>query len=304
MVRIHADGSASAASGATELGQGSRTVLAQIVAEALELPFERVAIVASDTGVTPYERTTGASRTTALAGRSLQTACADVRRQVRERAAEALGVDACDVCDAPGGVRVAGEDLSYAEVVKRWFGAGGEVIGTGAIRRAGELEDLPPFWEIGAGGVVVAVDGETGRVHVEQLTTVADVGIAINPALVHGQDLGAAMMGLGAALSERLVYDGQTLANPNVVDYRVPRCNDLPDRVDRILAERRDGIGPYGAKGAGEGAVNPIGSAVAAAVGRVLGRYPRELPLTPERVWRLDREAAAARANESEVTRA
>jgi CO/xanthine dehydrogenase Mo-binding subunit len=149
---------------------------------------------------------------------------------------------------------------------------------------------MPPFWEIGASGVVASVDRETGRVRIEQLTTVGDVGIAINPALVHGQDLGAATMGLGAALSEQLVYDGQTLANPNVVDYRVPRCSDLPDRIDRILAERRDGIGPYGAKGAGEGALNPLGAAVAAAVGRVLGRYPHELPLTPERVWRLARE--------------
>jgi CO/xanthine dehydrogenase Mo-binding subunit len=293
MVRVHADGSASAAVGATELGQGSRTVLSQILAEELELPFERVAIVAADTGVTPYERTTGASRTTALVGRSLQAACADARRRLRELAAESAGVDAGEVTDAPGGVRVGDRELSYAEVIKGWFGAGGEVIGTGAIRRAGEFRSMPPFWEIGASGVVASVDRETGRVRIEQLTTVGDVGIAINPALVHGQDLGAATMGLGAALSEQLVYDGQTLANPNVVDYRVPRSSDLPTRIDRILAERRDGIGPYGAKGAGEGALNPLGAAVAAAVGRVLGRYPTELPLTPERVWRLAREADA-----------
>jgi CO/xanthine dehydrogenase Mo-binding subunit len=201
-------------------------------------------------------------------------------------------------------VRVGGEEWSYADVIKRWFGAGGEVIGTGAIRRAGEFQAMPPFWEIGASGVVASVDSETGRVRIEQLTTIGDVGFAINPALVHGQDLGAATMGLGAALSEQLVYDGQTLANPNVVDYRVPRCSDLPPRLDRILAQRRDGIGPYGAKGAGEGALNPLGAAVAAAVGRVLGRYPHELPLTPERVWRLAREAAAERgeADRTEVS--
>jgi CO/xanthine dehydrogenase Mo-binding subunit len=270
MVRLHADGSASAAVGATELGQGSRTVLAQIVAEELGLPFAQVAIVASDTGVTPYERTTGASRTTALVGRSLQAACADARRQVQE-----LG----------GG--------DYAEAIKRFFGAGGEIIGVGAVRRQGEFQAMPPFWEIGASGVVVAVDEETGRVRVKQLTTVGDVGFAINPALVHGQDLGAATMGLGAALTEQLVYDGDTLANPNVVDYRVPRSSDLPERLAQILAERRDGIGPYGAKGAGEGALNPVGAAVAAAVARLVGRYPRELPLTPERVWRLAQTEAS-----------
>jgi CO/xanthine dehydrogenase Mo-binding subunit len=270
MVRLHADGSASAAVGATELGQGSRTVLAQIVAEELDLPFEQVAIVASDTGVTPYERTTGASRTTALVGRSLQAACADARRQVEE-----LG----------GG--------SFTDAIQRFFGAGGEIIGVGRVRRHGEFQAMPPFWEIGASGVVVTVDEETGRVRVQQLTTVGDVGFAVNPALVHGQDLGAATMGLGAALFEQLVYDGDTLANPNVVDYRVPRCSDLPERLDQILAERRDGIGPYGAKGAGEGALNPLGAAVAAAVGRLVGRYPRELPLTPERVWRLAQTEAS-----------
>jgi CO/xanthine dehydrogenase Mo-binding subunit len=273
MVRLHADGSASAAVGATELGQGSRTVLSQILAEELGLPLEKVAIVAADTGVTPYERTTGASRTTALVGRSLQAACADARAKARDLAG--------------------GEDLPYADAIKKFFGAGGEVIGVGAVRRDGEFQAMPPFWEIGCSGVVVAVDEETGRVRVEQLSTVGDVGFAINPALVHGQDLGAATMGLGAALSEQLVYDGQTLANPNVVDYRVPRCSDVPIRLDQILAERRDGIGPYGAKGAGEGALNPVGAAVAAAVGRLVGRYPHELPLTPERVWRLSQLEAS-----------
>jgi CO/xanthine dehydrogenase Mo-binding subunit len=286
-VRIHADGSASAAVGATELGQGSRTVLAQIVAEALELPFDRVAILAADTGATPYERTTGASRTTTLVGRSLLAACADARRRCRELAAEAAGIEPDAVADAPGGVLVGGEAWDYAKVIAQWFGAGGEVIGTGAIRRAGEFQAMPPFWEIGVTGVAATVDRETGRVRIEQLSTVGDVGLAINPAMVHGQDLGAAMMGLGAALSEELVYDGTSLANPNVVDYRVPRCGDVPARLDQMLAERRDGIGPWGAKGSGEGALNPAGAAVAAAVGRLLGTYPRELPLSPERVWRL-----------------
>lgn len=292
LVRIHGDGSASAAVGATELGQGSRTVLAQILADGLELPFDRVTIVASDTAVTPYERTTGASRTTTIVGRSLLAACEDARARVRALAAEQAGLEPGAVADAPGGVSVGGRTLGYADVIRGWFGAGGEVIGTGAVRRAGEFQALPPFWEIGASGVVASVDAETGRVRVEQLTTVGDVGFAVNPRLVHGQDLGAATMGLGAALSEELVYEGTTLSNPNVVDYRVPRAGDLPRRLDQILAERRDGIGPFGAKGSGEGSLNPIGAAVAAAVGRVLGRYPRQLPLTPERVWRLAREAS------------
>jgi CO/xanthine dehydrogenase Mo-binding subunit len=260
--------------------------MSQILADGLGLPLEKVAIVQSDTGVVAYERTTGASRTTTLNGRSLLAACDDARRKIRELASEFAG----EIDDAPGGITADGAFLSYGEVIRKWFGSGGEVVGSAAIRKHGDFEKLPPFWEIGASGVAVSVDEETGRVTVEQLTTVGDVGFAINPTLVHGQDLGAATMTLGAALSEELVYDGTTLSNPNVVEYRVPRVSDMPKKIDQILAERRDGLGPFGAKGGGEGAGNPVGAAVAAAVGRLLGRYPRELPLTPERVWRLIQE--------------
>jgi CO/xanthine dehydrogenase Mo-binding subunit len=300
MVRLHADGSASCAVGATELGQGSRTVLSQILADGLGLPFDKVAIVAADTGVTTYERTTGASRTTTLVGRALLAACEDARAKVRELAKEFADGE---IEDISGGIRIGAKEFDYGEVIRRWFGSGGggEVVGIGMIRRADEFQELPPFWEIGCSGVVASVDEGTGRVEIEQLSTVGDVGFAINPQLVHGQDLGAAMMSLGAATSEELVYEGTTLSNPNVVEYRVPRAGDLPARVDQILAERRDGIGPFGAKGGGEGAGNPIGAAVAAAVGRLIGRYPHELPLTPERVWRLAREAADEPTAEVEV---
>ena len=293
-VRIHADSSVTLFTGSTELGQGSRTVLSQIVAEDLGLPLERVAVVNGDTGVVPYERTTGASRTTTVTGRAVQEACADARRRVRDLAADVFGVPVASIEDVQAGVRVDGQELTYGEVIERWFGAGGEVLGHGAVRKAGGFAMMPPFWEIGCSGVSLTVDRETGVVSVDKLTTVGDVGFALNPALVHGQDAGASLMGLGAALHEELVYEGEQLVNPNVVDYRVPRFSDIPKDVDLILAERRDGTGPYGAKGAGEGAGNTIGSAVASAIGRAIGVFPHELPATPERVWRLIRSAEAA----------
>jgi CO/xanthine dehydrogenase Mo-binding subunit len=293
-VRIHSDTSITLFTGSTELGQGSRTVLAQIVAEELGVPLSSVSVVSGDTGVVTYERTTGASRTTTVTGRAVQEACRDARRRVRDLATTALDVPLAAIEDTAGGIRAQGRDMSYGEVIERWFGAGGEVLGHGAVRRAEQFAKMPPFWEIGCSGLELSVDRETGVVHVDKLTTVGDVGFAINPALVHGQDAGAATMGLGAALHEELVYEGGQLTNPNVVDYRVPRFGDLPDEMHHLLAERRDGAGPYGAKGAGEGAGNTIGSAVASALGRLLGIFPHELPATPERVWRLAREADAA----------
>lgn len=288
-VRILCDGSVQVLSGATEMGQGSSTVLGQIVAQELGVPLDQISVIQADTARTPYERTTGASRTTTLTGLALVRACADARARIREMAAEAAGVALTDVIDADAGVGFTyGESWTYSDVIEQWFGSrAGEVTGIGLVRKGDDTAQMPPFWEIGAVGVTVSIDPETGVVTVEHLATVGDVGFAINPLAVEGQDLGAATQGLGAALYEELIYDGPHPINPNVVDYRVPRATDMARRIDTMLAERRDGIGPYGAKGAGEGALNPIGGAVASAVARAVGRWPTQLPLTPERVWLL-----------------
>lgn len=292
IVRIQVDGSVVVMSGSTEMGQGSRSVLAQLAAEELGVPMNVVRVVQSDTAAGAYERTTGASRTTTLNGLAVQRACADARKKVREMASEVFECPSDALQDAPGGVRAPnGAVATFGEVITRWFGAeAGEVTGVGLVRRDGVTQRMPPFWEIGCVGVEVRVDPDTGFVDLEQLVTVADVGFAMNPKAVEGQDLGAATQGLGMALFEELIYDGQQLINPNVVDYRVPRMRDLAHKLDTMLVERGDGVGPYGAKGAGEGALNPIGPAVATAVARAIGVWPTALPLTPERVWRLMRD--------------
>jgi CO/xanthine dehydrogenase Mo-binding subunit len=288
-VRLQVDGSVVVLSGSTEMGQGSESALAQIAAEELGVRLEAITVAQSDTGTGPYERTTGASRTTTLAGLALQRACGEAREKLVAMAAEVFSVAADDISLEAGMVAVPGRGkVAYGEVISRWFGAAaGEVTGVGLVRRDGTTAKMPPFWEVGVVGVDVDVDPDTGAVTIRQLVTVADVGFAINPRAVESQDLGAATQGLGGALYEELVYDGQQLVNPNMVEYRVPRMQDLPGRIDTMIAARGDGVGPYGAKGAGEGTLNPIAAAVAGAVARAIGRWPTQLPLTPERVWRL-----------------
>ncbi len=152
---------------------------------------------------------------------------------------------------------------------------------------------MPSFWEIGCVGVEVSVDEATGQIRVKHLVTVGDVGCAINPQLVESQDLGAAIMGFGMAMSEELVYtpDGNLLSG-NLVEYRVPRAGDIPPFTS-ILAERGDGVGVYGAKGGGEGSLNPVAAAIANAVQRATGARLRQAPFTPERVWRALQERDA-----------
>lgn len=291
--RMHADGSVTLLTSSTEMGQGSRTALAEIAARELGLEAAAVAVGQSDTLYTPFEWTTGASRTTTVVGLAVKAACEDLQRRLRAMAAESAGIGPEEVPSGGGSIQAAGADREPAAVIREWFGAdAGEAVGIGIVRGHGETALLPPFWEIGAVGVEVAVDETTGEVAVEHLVTVGDVGRAIEPDLVKGQDLGAATQGLGIALWEEMVYEGEQLTNPNLVEYRVPRFRDAPRRITSLLAERGDGAGPYGAKGAGEGALNPVPAAVAAAVGRAVGVWPTELPLTPARVWALLKSAS------------
>ena len=297
VLRVHADGSVTVTCGSTEIGQGSSTVLAQMAAGEIGVDLDRVHLLQSDTAAVSYDRSTGASRTTTLMGLAIGAAARDARQQLVQWAQESLAPDGPTVTEAHGGVRIGDAFHDWGAIVRSWFGgSAGEVIGRGYIRRSGETAEMPPFWEIGCVGVEVSVDESTGEIRVERLVTVGDVGCAINPRLVEGQDIGAAMMGLGMATREELVYEDGNLMNGNLFDYRVPRTTDLPE-LRTVIAERGDGIGLYGAKGGGEGSLNPVAAAIANAVYRAAGIRLREAPFTPERVWTAlqQRDAAVGR---------
>jgi CO/xanthine dehydrogenase Mo-binding subunit len=271
IVRMEADGNAVVLVGTTEVGQGARTVFAQIAAEELRLPPERVTVRGADTRFTPYDRSTGASRSTTVAGLAVKRAAEQVRAQLVEIA---------------GSSEV--ESDSYPELFVRHFGlAGGELIGRGEVapEGSGSYAEGPVFWEVCVGAAEVAIDEDTGLVRVVKTATVADVGRALNPLLVERQDEGGTLQGLGNALFEEMVYEDGLLLNDTLFDYRVPTFEDVPDEMHCIVVENSDGPGPYGAKGCGEGSLAAVTAAIATAVADA-GVPVTELPLTPERVWR------------------
>ncbi len=289
MVRMQSDGVLNILAGSTEMGQGVRTVLAQIAAEELTVPLDQIRILGADTKVTPYDSSTGSSRSTTCMGNAVQAAARDLKKQLVKIAADAFHVSPSHVKLEDGALVCAEARLSFKELLEQRFGkgAGGELIGRGETGPDITDNQLPVFWEVGMGMVELDIDQETGQVRVKRLISVADVGTAIHPEGCVGQEEGAAMMGIGHTLFEQMVYDGNgQLLNPNLVDYRVPRFGDVPEEFHTVLLENHDGPGPYGVRGMGEGGLLSVAPSVTNALARATGVRIRDLPLTPERVWR------------------
>jgi CO/xanthine dehydrogenase Mo-binding subunit len=285
--------------GTTEMGQGSRTVLAQLAAEALGVSLDAISVPLPDTDLVPFDSLTASSRSTTLMGRAVVDACEDLLAGLGAALADALGGEWRLDAAAGEAVSEQGERLALGEALERCLGEDEELAGEGAYR--GERTDNPlggpaPFWEVSVSAVEVAVDRDTGRVEVERAAGVADVGRLIHPRQAEGQHAGATMMGLGHTLFEELHFEGGQLVNPNLIDYRVPTFAELPARNESIFIEHGDGPGPFGAKGVGESGIIPVGPSVANAVREATGVRMRDLPLTPERVWRALQEARDAEA--------
>src|SRR5207247_4624062 len=228
------------------LGHASHTVLQQHAPEESRLPVDTVPVVSSDTAITPYDRSTGASRTTTLMGRAVMEASREAIQQMVKMAADVLKVKVAEIQVIKGGVRCGEAQLNWSEVISKYYALpDGEVIGRAYIRKDGDFAKLPVFWEVACTGVELSVDEETGKIQMEKLATVGDVGLAINPALAEGQDIGAATMGMGIGLFEELVYDGSQLVNGSILDYRLPRFSDLLKKVDLHLVQNKDGVGSY-----------------------------------------------------------
>jgi CO/xanthine dehydrogenase Mo-binding subunit len=298
IVRLHFDGSASVLSATSDMGQGARTVLKQIAAQELGIGPERIAIVMGDTSVVPFDSSTSASRSTVFMGNAVVKACQDVKQKVRRLASERFAIPEESIVVDSGAVVLTGQRLAFGELMKAVFGPPrGEIIGIGQEANAHDashpLGGRPAFWELMAAAAEVEVDPETGMVQLVKLALVSDVGKALNPQQVEAQDEGAAVMGLGHTFMEQLLLDERgRILNLGALDYRIPTIKDAPAVLHSVLIEHGDGPGPYGAKGAGEGGILAVAAAVGAAVNQAAGVQLRDLPLTPERVWRAIREKA------------
>ena len=299
-VRLLGDGSVVVLAGTSDMGQGARTVFAQIAAMELGAPLDWVKVVMGDTAIVPYDQQTSASRSTVLMGNSVLQACRSIQAQLRTMAARLHGLDESQVTVDRGVVRLPDRELSIVDVLRPGLGAlGGQLTGNGEVRKDADashpLSGSAAFFEFNCTAVEAAVDTETGDVTLVRHVTVSDVGKALNPLQVRMQDEGAAVMGLGHTLMEHYIYDETgRIRNLGAIDYRIPTSMDLPLELISEAVENEDGPGPYGSKGMSEGALLCVAPAVAAAVRDAAGVAIRDLPLTPERVWRALRDRPTA----------
>ena len=288
MIRMQSDGIANIVAGSTEMGQGVRTTLTQIAAEELTLPMEQFRVAGADTKVTPYDSSTGSSRSTTLMGTAVQKAARDLKQQFVKIGAQTMGVKAGQIRVVDGALVCGEARMTFQEAFERRFGkgSGGEMIGRGEAGPEITNNRLPVFWEVGMGTSEVEIDHETGEVKLKKFISVADVGKAIHPEHCVAQEEGAAMQGIGHTLFEQLVYDNGQLINPNLVDYRIPTFADVPEEFHTVLVENGDGPGPFGVRGMAEGGILSVAPSVCNAIDRATGVRIKDLPLTPERVWR------------------
>ncbi|KPJ61082.1 MAG: hypothetical protein AMJ46_03720 [Latescibacteria bacterium DG_63] len=302
-VAVHADGSVAFSVGTTELGQGMTTVLSQMVADELGVPMESVGMIAPDTSRVPDSGPTVASRATTMSGNALRDACAKIRRVLLDEASRLLHcpVSRLSLLDGAVVATTSGERTSLPLE---------DVIRSCAANRLplsaeGWHVSPPTSWneETGKGDAYVTyawatnlakvkVDRETGEVTVLKVWAAHDVGKAINPLLAEGQIEGGVLQGLGFALMEHMSTDEKgVVLNPEFSTYIIPTAADSPE-VTSLLVEHPYPDGPYGAKGFGEQPLMGIAPAIANAVSDAVGVRIRELPITPEKVWRAMRAAS------------
>ncbi len=287
-IKMNDDGSFNLLMGATDIGTGSDTVLAQIAAEALKVSVDKMIVYSSDTDLTPFDVGAYASSTTYLSGMAVQSVAAQVLKQILEVAGAMLGKKPSDL-EAEGGVvraRDGSGSVTYEDVALRAL-YGAEQFQIGGISSRISHKSPSPF---SAHFAEVEVDTETGMVRVLRYIAAVDCGTAINPKLAEGQTEGGVMNGISYALTEEYVFNEKgRMLNNSFQDYKLFGLQDKPE-IKTILVPSYEKTGPYGAKSVSEICINGPLPAIANAIYNATGARLREGPFTAERVWRALRE--------------
>jgi putative selenate reductase molybdopterin-binding subunit len=310
-IKMNDDGSFNLLIGATDLGTGSDTILAQMAAEVLGCPVEDIIVYSSDTDFTPFDKGAYASSTTYISGEAVRKAALDVAEQIKTHAARMLGISPPSVSpalvlseaegcggDAPEGqggwqlrdcqvIAPDGAALTLAQVA---LSSLHQQEQHQIIASASHVSTAspPPF---AAQFAEVAVDTETGQVTVERILMVVDAGRVINPITASGQVEGGLQQGVGFAHCEEMVYDEQgRVVNARLGPYHVYKCNEMP-KLEVVFVQTDEPTGPFGAKSIAEIPLDGVAPAIADAIHDATGVWIREVPFTPERVWRALKEA-------------
>lgn len=286
VVHVAADGSCTLFCGTVDMGQGSDTAMAQLVAEILNIPTEAVNVLHSDTDVTPYDMATLGSRSTFHMGLAVKRAAEDAKAKLEALAAE-VGLSS-------------GSNVPIRELFERKYKMqAGTIVGTGDFippytppnHENGQSENVTPFWMVGATTVELEIDTDTGHMRVERMINVADVGRPINPKIVETQLSGAAIMQLGFTTTEKMEFEAGQVTNASFADYKIPGILDLPETMTSVVVHANQHNGPFGAKGVGESGTFGVSPAIANAIEDAIGVRITSLPITPEKIYRAIRAA-------------
>lgn len=293
-LKLDFDGGITILTGASDIGQGSSTLLSQVVAEVLALPLGRIRVIAADSALTPKDNGSYSSRVSFMVGNAALAAAQEMKRVLVSAAAKRLEVNPEDIEWAGEHCHVTGTDrtLDFGSVVEAALAESGTltVKGTwsappetqGGKFRGAAVGSTAGF-SYAAQVVEVAVDEDTGAVSVERVWVAHDCGFAINPLAVEGQVQGAVWMGMGQAISEETSYHEGLPLRPNMLDYRIPTIVESPP-IEVKLVESRDPLGPFGAKEASEGALHSFPPALTNAICDAIGIRLTELPASPDRL--------------------
>ena len=281
-LKMNDDGSFNLLIGATDLGTGSDTILAQMAAEVLGIPPDDVIVYSSDTDFTPFDKGAYASSTTYISGGAVQKVALEIKKQILDHAANMLGLTSSEslVLEDKHVIAADGKRLTLAEIA---LSSLHQLNQHQIMATASHLSPVSPP-PTAAQFVEIVVDTQTGKVQVDRLLMIVDCGKVINPITAAGQVEGGMSQALGFAITEEMLFDkdGQPL-NANLKQYIIPKAFDSP-ATDVIFVQTYEPTGPFGAKSVSEISIDGVAPAMASAVHDATGIWMRELPYTSERV--------------------